>query len=79
MPETVVVIDAAILGDEDDAELATWMAPDGTVVQPGQPIAEVNAAKATVEIAAPVGGQLRHLVEAGAIVAAGSAIAAIVH
>jgi pyruvate/2-oxoglutarate dehydrogenase complex dihydrolipoamide acyltransferase (E2) component len=78
MAETAVLIDPAILGDEDEVELTTWLAPDGSGVLAGQPIAEVTAAKATVEILAPVAGQLRHLVAAGTVVEAGHAIASIV-
>jgi len=78
MREAAISVDPAILGDEDDAVLARWLAPDGSQVQAGQPIAEVEAAKATVEIAAPLAGRLRHQAEAGAVVVAGQAIAAIV-
>jgi pyruvate/2-oxoglutarate dehydrogenase complex dihydrolipoamide acyltransferase (E2) component len=78
MAETAVLIDPAILGDEDEVELTTWLQPDGSGVNAGQPIAEVTAAKATVEIPSPVAGQLHHLVEAGAVVEAGHAIASIV-
>jgi len=77
--ETSVAIDPAILGDEEDVEVTTWLVPDGAAVESGQPIVEVNAAKATVEIAAPVAGRLRHLVAAGTLVGAGHAIASIAH
>ena len=79
MSETLVVVDPAILGDEPDAEMGAWLRPDGAPVEGGEVIAEINAAKATVEVAAPVAGTLRHLVEAGALLTAGTPIAAIAH
>jgi pyruvate/2-oxoglutarate dehydrogenase complex dihydrolipoamide acyltransferase (E2) component len=78
LTETAILIDPAVVGDDDDVELTTWLQPDGAGVHAGQVIAEVTAAKATVEILAPVAGLLRHLVQAGAVVEAGDAIASIV-
>jgi pyruvate/2-oxoglutarate dehydrogenase complex dihydrolipoamide acyltransferase (E2) component len=72
-----VVVDPVIAGDEEEVELASWLQPDGATVEAGQLIAELNVAKATVEIAAPVSGRLQHHVTAGAIVAPGQAIASI--
>lgn len=77
MAETTVVVDAAILGDDDEAELSAWLAAEGDLVIVGQPIAEISASKAIVEVSAPVAGRLRHLADVGAILGAGQEFAAI--
>ncbi|MEV0719797.1 lipoyl domain-containing protein [Asanoa sp. NPDC050611] len=57
--------------------LATWFVRDGEHVEPGQTLAEVQVDKVSVEVEAPTGGAVRLLVEEGAEVAPGDAIAAI--
>ena len=76
MNETSVRIDPAV-GYDDDAELTTWLEPDGATVVADQPIAEVTASKALVEVSAPVAGRLRHAVHEGALLTPGQEIAVI--
>jgi len=77
MTETLVTLDRSIVTEDDEAELTTWLQPAGASVQAGEPIAEVTASKALVEIEAPSTGRLRHLVEQGAALSPGQTIAII--
>ena len=77
MAETTLVLDGALLGDDDEAELSAWLVSAGTTVVAGQPIAEISGAKATVEVAAPAAGRLRQLVDVGAVLTAGEPFAVI--
>ena len=70
-------VDPAILGEDDDAELTSWLAPDGATVQADQVIAEITAAKVVTEIPAPAAGRLRHLVPEGSALSPGQEIAVI--
>jgi len=79
MADTILLLDAAILGDDDEAELTAWLVAAGANVSAGEPIAEISGSKATVEVTAPVAGRLRRLVDTGAVLAAGQAYAAIEH
>lgn len=54
-----VRVDPAIIGEDDDAELTTWLASDGAFVEGDQPIAEITAAKVVTEVPAPAAGRLR--------------------
>jgi len=77
MSETPVTLDRSVVTEEDEADLTTWLQPTGASVQAGDPIAEVTASKALIEIAAPSTGRLRHLVEQGAALRPGQTIAVI--
>jgi pyruvate/2-oxoglutarate dehydrogenase complex dihydrolipoamide acyltransferase (E2) component len=72
-----VVVAAEHLGDEGEAELATWLAADGASVAAGDVVAELETSKVIVEIAAPVDGTLHHVVEQGAVVELGTLLARI--
>jgi pyruvate/2-oxoglutarate dehydrogenase complex dihydrolipoamide acyltransferase (E2) component len=63
---SIVRVDPAILGGDDDGELTAWLVPDGVHVEADQPIAEVTAAKVVTEVTAPEAGTLRQLVAEGA-------------
>ncbi|CAN5117666.1 hypothetical protein BH09PSE3_BH09PSE3_26740 [soil metagenome] len=54
--------------------LDQWLAHSGDMVVEGQDILVVMIAKTSVEIAAPVGGRLRILVEQGAIIGVGDVL-----
>jgi pyruvate/2-oxoglutarate dehydrogenase complex dihydrolipoamide acyltransferase (E2) component len=75
MSDSTVTLDRAVVGEGDDAELTTWLQPNGAIVEADQPIAEVTSSKVVVEVQAPAAGRLRHLVDAGATLVAGQAIA----
>lgn len=77
MPETTIAVTEELIGEETDAELAEWMAEDGSAVSPDQPIAELATAKAIVEVPAPVAGVLKHLATPGDVLALGQAFASV--
>jgi 2-oxoglutarate dehydrogenase E2 component (dihydrolipoamide succinyltransferase) len=72
-----VRVDPAIIGEDDDAELTTWLSSDGAFVEADQPIAEITAAKVVTEVPAPAAGRLRHLIKAGAPLWPGQEIAVV--
>ena len=49
----------------DSFALIRWLAPDGKFVLEGEPVAEVETAKASVEIPAWATGILRHIAKEG--------------
>lgn len=66
----------AIVADATDAGIESWMIEPGTEVSQGQPIAEIETEKATVELEAEASGTIvRLLVPAGATVDVGTPIA----
>ncbi|GAA3716220.1 lipoyl domain-containing protein [Streptomyces sp. NPDC047002] len=70
-----VTVHGDLLGDEEEAELTAWLVADGTAVESGQPIAELETGKASVEFTAPAAGTLSILVGAGEVVAADTVVA----
>jgi pyruvate dehydrogenase E2 component (dihydrolipoamide acetyltransferase) len=61
----------------EEATIVRWLKGDGEVVSKGEPIAEVETDKATVEFDADADGMLRILVREGETVALGAVIATI--
>jgi 2-oxoglutarate dehydrogenase E2 component (dihydrolipoamide succinyltransferase) len=55
--------------------LVEWAVEDGKPVRSGDPVATLETSKAAEELAAEADGYIRHLVEAGAFVVPGQAIA----
>jgi pyruvate/2-oxoglutarate dehydrogenase complex dihydrolipoamide acyltransferase (E2) component len=70
-------VDPAILGEDDDAELTSWLAADGATVEADQIVAEITAAKVVTEVPAPAAGRLRHLAQEGSPLSPGQEIAVI--
>jgi pyruvate/2-oxoglutarate dehydrogenase complex dihydrolipoamide acyltransferase (E2) component len=61
-----------------DALVAAWLKDVGDTVRQGEPIAEIETEKATVELEAPVAGRLAEiLVPAGEEAAVGAVVAVI--
>jgi 2-oxoglutarate dehydrogenase E2 component (dihydrolipoamide succinyltransferase) len=61
-----------------EARVVSWLRAVGDVVAAGEPIAEIETEKATVELEAPVAGTLAEiLVPAGAEAAVGATLATI--
>ncbi len=58
-----------------EAVVARWLVPDGTVVDRGQPLYEMETDKVTTEIEAPAAGRLRHIAEVGVTCAVGDPVA----
>jgi pyruvate dehydrogenase E2 component (dihydrolipoamide acetyltransferase) len=73
-----VVIDADAVGEDGEAEITQWLVADGVRVTADELIAEIETAKALVELRATAAGRLHHLHPAGAVVAAGDVIGKIV-
>ncbi|MET8206191.1 lipoyl domain-containing protein [Streptomyces sp. NPDC005373] len=70
-----VAVHGDLLGDEAEAELTAWLVEDGSAVERGQPIAELETGKASVEFTAPATGTLTIVVGAGEVVEAETVIA----
>jgi 2-oxoglutarate dehydrogenase E2 component (dihydrolipoamide succinyltransferase) len=63
-------------GSVENVEINEWLVAVGDVVDEGQPIADVSTDKADTELEAPAGGKIvKFLVEAGAEVTVGTAVA----
>jgi 2-oxoglutarate dehydrogenase E2 component (dihydrolipoamide succinyltransferase) len=77
MAEVDIVLAAALIGDEPDAELNRWLVADGGRVEAGQAVAEMSTSKVVFELHAPASGMLRHIVNEGAVVAVGHVVARI--
>lgn len=73
-----VVVEQSLIGEEADAELASWAVADGATVEKDQPVAELETSKVTVELLAPAAGTLQILVAAGEVVEAGAVVGRIV-
>jgi pyruvate dehydrogenase E2 component (dihydrolipoamide acetyltransferase) len=69
-----VVVDADAVGEDGEAEITQWLVADGVRVTEDELIAEIETAKALVEIRATATGRLHHLHSAGTVVAAGGVI-----
>src|SRR5699024_5896435 len=66
----------AVVADTEEAVLASWLVNEGDEVMVGQPIAEVETEKATVEMESAGTGRLsKVLVNSGDLVAVGTPIA----
>lgn len=65
--------------DEPQAEgvVATWFMDDGAAVPEGELLAEVQVAKASAEVHAPVAGTIRHKIDEDQVVRQGAVIAVI--
>jgi pyruvate/2-oxoglutarate dehydrogenase complex dihydrolipoamide acyltransferase (E2) component len=62
----------------EEGTILRWLKASGDKVEKGEPIAEVETAKATEEVEAPVSGTLTQiLVDAGQVAAVHGAIAVI--
>ena len=77
MAETRIQLDEELVGGDGEAELTDWLVDDGAPVEDGQTVAELSTSKAIVDVPSPAAGRLRRLVDVGAIVAVGEAIAVI--
>lgn len=65
----------AIVADAADAVVQTWLVAVGDTVERGQPVADIETEKATVELEAEASGKVsRMLVEAGSTVQVGAPI-----
>lgn len=60
-----------------EAEIASWLSPDGSQVTGGQEVLELVLDKVNVMVEAPASGVLRHRAQPGDIVAAGDVVATI--
>ena len=70
----MVQISVPPAGPEPRALLARWLVPDGTPVVVGEPLCELETERATVEVAAPRAGILKHLAEEGAYLRIGDPV-----
>jgi len=62
----------------DEGELVAWLKKVGDQVRQGEPVAEIETAKSTLEIEAPVDGILtRILVEEGTVIPVNTSIGVI--
>ena len=62
----------------DEGTVARWLKAEGDRVERGEPIAEIESAKATEELQAPVSGKLLRIVVAEGQSAAVNSIIAII-
>jgi pyruvate/2-oxoglutarate dehydrogenase complex dihydrolipoamide acyltransferase (E2) component len=69
-----IVLDKAMLGDEEEAEIKNWLVEDGAAVTAGQPLVEIETGKAVVELAAEKAGRIEVLARAGAVLEVNSVI-----
>ena len=71
-----VAIEMPRLGDEDEARIVSWLKQIGDQVARGEPVAEIETDKSTLDVEALKSGTLAEIVEeAGAEVAVGATIA----
>lgn len=74
-----IIIMPAVVADATEAALQNWLVSVGDTVTSGQPIAEIETEKATVDLEAEAAGTVgRLLVDPGASVAVGEPIAVLV-
>lgn len=59
----------------EEAVVVRWLVADGATVGSGQPVAEIETDKATVEVESPAAGTIAILAAAGAVVPVGGALA----
>ena len=74
MAETHITLDEEQIGDDGEAELTEWLAADGARVAADEAVATLSTSKAIIDIAAPVAGELHHLLAPGAIAVPGPTI-----
>jgi pyruvate/2-oxoglutarate dehydrogenase complex dihydrolipoamide acyltransferase (E2) component len=65
--------------NDDVVTLTRWLAPDGSQITAGQPVAEIETEKATAELVAGAAGLLLHAVDAGARIAVDAPLAYVGH
>ena len=75
MPEPWVLRAPRINANDDCVTLTRWLTADQSAVSAGDRLAEIETEKATSELAAEIGGILRHAVPAGAVVPIGAPLA----
>jgi pyruvate dehydrogenase E2 component (dihydrolipoamide acetyltransferase) len=61
----------------EEAKILSWLAADGDAVRAGQPVAEIETDKATLEIESPADGVLHIMAPAGTIVSVEESLAEI--
>ncbi len=61
-----------------EAILASWLVEDGSTVDKGQPLYEMETDKVTNEIESPAAGRLRCIAEEGVTYAVGDPVAEII-
>ena len=61
----------------EEAKILSWLAADGDAVRAGQPVAEIETDKATLEIESPADGVLHIMAPAGTIVSVEQSLAEI--
>ena len=59
----------------EEGKVVRWLVEDGAEVTAGQPIAEIETDKATMEVEAPSGGRVRFVAAEGAVLAVDATIA----
>lgn len=62
----------------ENGELGRWIQPDGALVRKGDPVAEIETDKTTVELQADGDGTLRHLCPRGSVIPVGECFGVIV-
>lgn len=77
MSEPVPVVVPRENVNDESATLVAWLVADGSSVEPGLAVAQVETSKAVVEIEAPAAGILRHRAREGQDVPIGDAIGSI--
>jgi pyruvate/2-oxoglutarate dehydrogenase complex dihydrolipoamide acyltransferase (E2) component len=75
LPEPWVLRAPRLNANDDSVTLGRWLAADRSAVSAGDRLAEIETEKATTELAAKIGGVLRHAVPAGAVVPIGAPLA----
>ncbi len=73
---TAVVVPRENVNDES-ATLVAWLVADGSAVEQGRPVAQIETSKAVVEVEAPASGVLRHRARPGQDVPIGDPIGSI--
>jgi 2-oxoglutarate dehydrogenase E2 component (dihydrolipoamide succinyltransferase) len=73
---TPIVVPRENVNDES-ATLVAWIVGDGSRVEPGQVVAQIETSKAVVDVPAPSGGILHHVAAPGQDVAIGGLIGSV--
>jgi pyruvate/2-oxoglutarate dehydrogenase complex dihydrolipoamide acyltransferase (E2) component len=74
MSEPVSIVVPRENVNDESATLVSWLVADGSAVEAGRAVAQVETSKAVVEIEAPAAGTLRHKAKEGQDVPIGEAI-----
>jgi pyruvate/2-oxoglutarate dehydrogenase complex dihydrolipoamide acyltransferase (E2) component len=72
-----VVVDQTILGSETEADISEWLVEEGSQVNQGQALAELETSKVQVEVTAPTAGIITFLAAEGDVIEPGAVIARI--